>query len=44
MCCRRAGWRGASVRYETAEAPAGKTFEEGASLVVFGTEYEAVDL
>ncbi|WP_371581443.1 hypothetical protein [Streptomyces sp. NBC_01314] len=31
------------VRYEIEEAPAKETFKEGASLVVFGSEYEAVD-
>ncbi|MFH9014364.1 hypothetical protein ACH4C6_23660 [Streptomyces sp. NPDC017943] len=31
------------VRYEIAEAPAKKTFAKGASLVVFGSAYEAVD-
>lgn len=31
------------VRYEIAEAPAKETFENGASLVVFATENEAVD-
>ncbi|WP_369198174.1 hypothetical protein [Streptomyces djakartensis] len=31
------------VRYEIAEAPAKKTFAKGASLVVFGGAYEAVD-
>ncbi|MET7600530.1 hypothetical protein ACWERY_27530 [Streptomyces sp. NPDC004082] len=31
------------VRYEVEEAPAKKTFAVGTSLVVFGTEYAAVD-
>lgn len=31
------------VRYEIEEAPAKETFGAGASLVVFGSEYEAVD-
>ena len=31
------------VRYEIEEAPAKETFDKGASLVVFGSEYEAVD-
>ncbi|MFF0890999.1 hypothetical protein [Streptomyces sp. NPDC003456] len=40
---RSMGGTAGGVRYEIAEAPAKKTFAEGASLVVFGSAHEAVD-